>query len=604
MKTLAMMVGGLAVILGGIGWAQVTQRVSLDSGGAQGNDSSFEATVSEDGRYVAFASFASNLVPGDTNGPFYGVDVFVRDRRTGITERVSVSSGGAQGNDQSFEAFVSGNGRYVAFYSSASNLVPGDTAGYGDVFVHDRLTHTTERVSVSTGGAEGEGFSGDPSISADGRYVAFVSSAYNLVAGDNWNGVPDVFVRDRQNGTTECVSVVPSGGQHESGTWSVQARISADGRFVAFSTYATNILPGVVGARPTVYVRDRQTGAIDLVSVDMGGQQAPNTSGTPSISADGRFVAFMSNASTLVPGDTNDMFDVFVRDRQAATTERVSVDSLGSQSNGGSYSSSISADGRYVAFYSSATNLVPGDTNGWDDAFVHDRVSGLTERVSVASDGTQGNSLTQSSFTSMSADGRFVVFPSYSNNLVPGDTNGKHDIFVRDRLGGTSFTSLCEPGVGGVIPCPCSNPPSGPGRGCDNSSAEGGAVLSASGGTFLSSDSLVFTTSGERATSTSLVLQGTTSLPAGIVFGQGIRCVAGSLARLYSKTAVGGSVRVPDFGMHDQQVSVRSAALGDVILAGQSRWYFVYYRDVNVLGGCDAWRTFNATQTGQVTWWP
>jgi len=153
-----------------------------------------------------------------------------------------------------------------------------------------------------------------------------------------------------------------------------------------------------------------------------------------------------------------------------------------------------------------------------------------------------------------------------------------------------------------VIACPCANPPGGAGRGCDNSSATGGAALSASGVAYLSSDSLVLTTSGERPTAFSIVLQGNTLLANGVVYGQGVRCVGGALKRLFSKNAVAGGITAPDFGAGDPSISARSAAKGDVIMAGQSRWYLVYYRDPVVLGGCPAGSTFNATQTGQVTW--
>jgi hypothetical protein len=226
----------------------------------------------------------------------------------------------------------------------------------------------------------------------------------------------------------------------------------------------------------------------------------------------------------------------------------------------------------------------------------------VTQLVSLDSAGAQGNG--QSQFPDLSADGRYVVFDSIASNLVSGDTNGVSDVFVRDRQGGTSFTSLCDPGVAGLIACPCSNPPSGTGRGCDNSVATGGASLAAAGGTYLSSDSLVFTTSGEKPTATSVLLQGTSSPASGLVYGQGVRCVGGTLKRLFTKTASSGSVTAPDFGAGDLAVSARSAAKGDPISAGQSRWYLVFYRDPILLGGCPANSTFNATQTGLVVWAP
>ena len=340
----------------------------------------------------------------------------------------------------------------------------------------------------------------------------------------------------------------------------------------------------------------------ERVSVDSGGIQGNGDSAYPSISGDGRYVAFSSAASNLVPGDTNNAYDVFVHDRQLGTTERASVDSGGAQGNFASTNPVLSTDGSCVAFLSVANNLVAGDSNGHEDVFVHERLTGATERVSVSSAGVQTNS--SSYVPSISADGRFVAFDSLATNLVPLDTNGYGDVFVRSRQGGPAFTSLCDPGIAGVTACACANPPSGPGRGCDNSSGTGGAVLAAAGGTLLSSDTLVFTTSGEKPTALSIVGQWTGTNANGVVFGMGVRCTSGTLKRLYTKTAVGGSISAPSFIAGDPQVSVRSAALGDTILAGQSRWYLVYYRDPIVLGGCPGSSTFNATQTGAITWAP
>jgi Tol biopolymer transport system component len=577
-------------------FAQTTQRVTVSMDGTQGNGDSNFVSISEDGRYVAFDSVASNLVPGDTNG---SSDIFVRDRRSGAIERVSVDSGGIQGNDASYYPSISADGRYVAFGSYATNLVSADSNGQPDIFVRDRQSGTTERVSVSSGGAQGNGASSLPSISADGRYVAFASSARNLVPGDS-NGQQDIFVRDRQGGTTVRASVATGGAQANS--FSDFPSISADGRCVAFQSFASSLVPLDTNGTWDVFVRDLQAGTTERVSIDSSGAQGNGASERPAISADGRCVAFDSSATNLVPGDTNARNDVFVHDRQLATTERMSVDASGVQGNDVSSNASISSDGRCVAFASDATNLVPGDTNGLLDVFVHDRSSSATERVSVASSGAQGSGHSHNS--SISADGREVAFWSQAGNLVPGDTNGKSDGFVRDRVGGTSFTSLCNPGVGGVMACPCSNPPGGLGRGCDNSSATGGAVLSAAGGTFLSSDSLVFTTSAEKPTATSLVLQGTAASLGGSVYGQGVRCVGGMLERLFAKVASGGSITAPDFGAGDPTVSARSAAKGDPIQAGESRWYLVFYRDSTVMGGCPATSTFNTTQTGRVSWSP
>ncbi len=589
---------GLAVVLGSTGWAQVTQRVSVDSGGAQGNDGSFEPSVSADGRYVAFTSASSNLVPGDTTG---FLDVFVRDRLSGVTERVSVDSGGAPGNSDSgvYGISISADGRYVAFDSLATNLVPADTNGALDVFVRDRLSGTTTRVSVDSGGAQGNSDSFSPSISADGLSVAFESFASNLISWDT-NGVRDIFYRAWQNNYTEIVSVDSSAAQANGDSY--EPAISADGRYVAFTSDATNLVPGDTNGFRDVFVRSRSSGTTTRVSVDSVGSQANGNSYSPSISADGLSVAFESLASNLINGGTNGRLHIFYRAWQNNYTEIVSVDSSAVQGNGNSFRPSITADGRYVAFASFATNLVPGDTNGFIDVFVRSRSIGTTQRVSLSSSWVQGNDDSCYFFhPSYSADGRYVAFESFATNLVPGDTNGSSDIFIRDR-NEMGFTSLCDPGVGGVIACPCGNPPSGSGRGCDNSAATGGAILSASGIAYLSMDSLVFTTAAEKPTATSIVLQGTASPVSGLVYGQGVRCVGGTLKRLFTKAASGGSITAPNFGAGDPSISARSAAKGDTIQPGQSRWYLVYYRDPTVLGGCPASSTFNATQTGQIDW--
>ncbi|MEW6741770.1 MAG: calcium-binding protein [Planctomycetota bacterium] len=431
----------LASALGSAGAAFAqgqTTRVSVDSSGVQGNSHSWMNSVSADGRYVAFESLATNLVPGDTN---YKWDVFVHDRQTGETTRVSVDSSAVQGNDDSRGPSISADGRFVAFESHASNLVSGDTNGFEDVFVHDRQTGQTTRVSVDSSGVQANLNSGGASISGDGRYVAFDSAASNLVPGDT-NSTYDVFVHDRQTGQTTCVSVDSSGVQGNAS--SSFPSISADGRCVAFYSWAWNLVPGDTNWKFDVFAHDRQTGQTSRVSVDSSGVQGNNESMYPSISADGRYVAFGSSASNLVPGDTNGSADTFLHDRQTGQTTRVSVDSSGNQGNGDPLDGqfflwpSLSGDGRYVAFHSQANNLVPGDSNEMVDVFLHDQLTGETTRVSVDSSGTQGNKA--SAFSSVSASGRYISFKSAATNLVAGDTNTSDDVFVRDR-------SACDPSV-------------------------------------------------------------------------------------------------------------------------------------------------------------
>ena len=410
-----------------------TTRVSVASDGTEGNDTSGFwglTTISGDGRYVAFDSLATNLVVGDTNG--YS-DVFVHDREIGETTRVSVASDGTQGDYSSVIPSISADGRYVVFYSPATNLVIGDTNGFSDAFVHDRETGETTRVSVASDGTQGNGFSSGPSVSADGRYVAFASNATNLVEGGT-NGYENIFVHDRVTELTTLVSVASDGTQGDYS--SVIPSISADGRYVAFFSWATNLVAGDTNGFEEIFVHDRVTGKTTRVSVASDGTQGNSISNSPSISADGRYVAFDSVSTNLVVGDTNGSWDIFVHDRVTVETTRVSVASDGTEGNDSSglyMGTTISGDGRYVAFYSDASNLVLGDTNGYGDIFVHDRVTGDTTRVSVASDETQGDG--DSRWPSISADGRYVAFDSYASNLVVGDTNGSWDIFVHDREG-------------------------------------------------------------------------------------------------------------------------------------------------------------------------
>ena len=411
-----------------------TTRVSVGPAGTEGNASSSDPAISHDGRWVAFASQADNLVPGDTNEVS---DVFVHDRLTATTTRISVGPGGTQADDDSSNPSMSADGRWVAFYSFATNLVVGDSNGFGDVFVHDRQTATTTRVSVGAGSAQANGASYEAAISADGRWVVFLSFANNLVGGDS-NGFDDAFVHDRQTGATTLVSVGVAGAPGNGDAYA--PAISAAGRFVAFESFASNLVVGDTNGTEDVFVRDLQTGTTTRVSVGPGGVQGNSDSFDPAISADGRSVAFRSLASNLVAGDTNGYQDVFVHDRQTATTTRVSVGPGGTQGNGDSYVAAISADGRWVGFESDASNLVTGDTNGAQDAFVYDWQTGTTLRVSVGAGGAQGDADTY--VPVVSADGRYVAFDSLASNLVGADLNDVGDVFVHDRGAGGCVVAL------------------------------------------------------------------------------------------------------------------------------------------------------------------
>ena len=462
--------GVLAVCGPGLAHAQpTTTRVSVGPGGVQANSGSFQPAISADGRWVAFQSGASNLVAAEPNDmrclppwcppppPPRPPDIFVRDQQLGTTTRVSVGPGGTQANGASDGAVISADGRWVAFASYASNLVMGDTNSQWDVFVLDRQTGTTARVSLGSGGAEGNRGSQRPAISADGRWVAFESEASNLVAGDT-NDAADVFVHDRQTGTTTRVSEGPGGAQGYRVSYG--AAISADGRWVAFNSDTDNLVTGDTNSATDVFVHDRHTGTTTRVSLASGGTQANGASWSRAISANGQWVAFVSDADNLVAGDTNDARDVFVHDRQTGTTARVSLGPGGAEGNGPSEDSTISVDGRWVSFQSRASNLVVGDANGRADVFVHDRQTGTTERVSVGAGGVEGDA--DSAGPAISADGRWVAFQALAGNLVAGDTNNAWDVFAHDRVSPLPPEGLVAAVVGNIVTLRWTIPSGGP----------------------------------------------------------------------------------------------------------------------------------------------
>jgi Tol biopolymer transport system component len=380
--------------------------VSVNSSGVFGDGHSERPTISGDGRFVAFASQARNLVPGDANG----YNVLVRDTATKTTTRVSVNSAGVQIDQQPFFPVISANGRFVAFETDAGNVVPSDGFRDSDVFVHDRATRTTTAASVNSSGQLGiyphpDVGSNYPALSADGRFVAFDSTATNFDA----SAERGVFVHDRVTGQTTRVSVSSAGvpGNNAEGLTGDPA-ISADGRFVAFWSGSTNLVPGDTNRQADVFVRDRATATTTRVSVSSSDAEANGSSRLAAISADGRFVGFDSFASNLVPSDTNQVNDVFLRDRATGTTTRLSVDRDGGQQP------AISADGRFVAFVA----VVP---RPWTPLFLYDRGTGKTAIVSPEGLGTP----------SLDRDGHFVAFGTGWPH-DPGDRNEKGDIYVRD----------------------------------------------------------------------------------------------------------------------------------------------------------------------------
>jgi Tol biopolymer transport system component len=428
----------LTAVPASAGVAVTTTRVTVNSAGASGNarpgdSDNSPGSISATGRFVAFSSAHSNLVKDDGN---YFDDVFVRDRVRGETTRVSVGPAGAVPNSDSAFPSISANGRFVAFASIASNLVPGDTNHRGDIFVRDRKRGTTTRVSVNSAGEEAnDGSIWLPAISDNGRVVAFFSRSTNLVPNDH-NGIADFFVRDLKRGETTRVSVSSAEEEQTRGPGAeelgIVPAISHNGRFVAFFSASTNLVPNDHNDTDDIFVRDRKRGETTRVSVSSTGEEGNGSSlFYPSISANGRFIAFTSYASNLVPGDANRREDVFVRDRKRGVTTRVRENN----GSGGLYSGipSISDNGRFVAFESPASDLVKGDRNGHVDVFLRDRKRGRTTLLSVSSEGEQGND--ESSFPAISAhNGRFVAFSSLASNLVGGDRFNTADTFVRGPL--------------------------------------------------------------------------------------------------------------------------------------------------------------------------
>jgi predicted outer membrane repeat protein len=427
-----------------------TVRASVGTNGAEGNNDSYFPVIANHGRYIAFNSYASNLVSGDTNGKS---DVFVRDIQTGRTTRVSVNSQGVQGNNNSYRPSISADGRYIVFESDADNLVPEDTNGVRDVFLNDLQTGVTTRVSLDSNGGQGNGTSFFASISVDGRFTTFESDAANFTSNDTNSG-NDVFLHDMQTGETICVSINADGllGDNDS----YFPSISGDGHSIAFESAAENLVIGDTNGVPDIFVHVINTGFITRISVDSSAVQADGASSSPSISVDGRYIAFESDAKNLVSGDTNKVTDIFVHDMQTLLTTRVSINSSGLQGNNDSSAPSISEDGLSIAFESIATNLAPDDTNAQLDVFVHALQQGTTALVSVAS--TSGKANGQSGEPSITADGQLIVYTSMATNLVADDTNSHADVFVH----GPGVLSPTPTPTGTPLPNPTDTPTSTP----------------------------------------------------------------------------------------------------------------------------------------------
>ncbi len=404
--------------------------VSVDVDGNDGNGNSYLGAVTPNGRFVAFHGNADDLVPGDGNDTH---DVFVRDLRAGTTSRVSVATDGTEGNGVSSSPSLSANGRFVVFQSSASNLVSPDANGsVRDILMHDRKTGETTRVSDATDGTQGSGSSyvSGASISANGRWVTFSSISPEL-QGDGGNTAYQVFVHDRKTGETRRVSGSPAGGPADADCETPS--LSSSGRSAVFYSAAGNLGADPGNGSSQVFLHDLRTGTTIRVSEDTAGNPGIGESVDPVVTPNGRLVAFQSDAGNLLVGDTNGVADVFVRDLRTGETRRVSVTSDGAEVGGRSSSPALSSSGRRVAFNSFATDLVPGDTNGVGDVFLSDLQTGAIRFLSADAQGTVGNGNSSLYAPSLSSNGKFLVFYSEATNLVTPDGNGNNsDVFLLD----------------------------------------------------------------------------------------------------------------------------------------------------------------------------
>ncbi len=562
--------------------AQTTTRVSVSSLGVQANGHCDRPSISSNGQSVVFESSATNLVAGDTNG---ATDIFLHDRVAGTTVRVSVDSSGTQATGSSSQPAISGNGRFVAFVSSAANLVPADTNGLPDVFVRDTQAGTTVRASASGAGVQANGPSRSPSLSRDGRFLAFESDATSLVAGDT-NGVSDIFLRDLVTGVVSRVSVDSFGNQGNS--LSYDPRLSVNGDHVAFTSTATNLVTPDSNGAHDVFQHDRINGTTLRISTSTGGGYGSSDSYAGRSSETGQFVAFYSYASNLVLNDTNSVFDVFLRNTTTAQTTRISVSHAGAQADNGSFAPLISENGGVVVWQSYASNILPPNLS--PDWYWVNRTTGAMIRVGTGTGGTASTSTASS--MSLNSTGNILAFSSAGTNLVPLDTNDVQDIFVSDIddiAAGYCF------GDGTATACPCGNSsPIGSASGCMNSLGSAGR-LDATGMPSIANDTLALLGSG-MSNGPCLYFQGTGPFAAGLgtVLGDGLRCAAGTLIRLDIVANVGGASQYPQAG--DPIVSVKG-----VCTPGSVRTYQVWYRDAQTFCTPD---TYNLTNGIGLVWRP
>ncbi len=569
-----------------------TERASLSASAAQTMGDSDQVSISGDGRFVAFRSAGTNLVAGDTNGV---TDIFVRDRWTGVVERVSVSSTGAQAGAESMEPNLSYDGRYVVFASEANDLATDVLASSSkDIYIRDRLLGTTRTVTRAYDGTPSNGDCHHPRVSSDGRYVTFEGSATNLISlipTANYQ----VFRRDMQ-GSTVLVSV-DQAGLPATG-FSFNGGVSGDGRYVCFVSNCPTLVVGDTNSAPDGFWRDMQTGLTRRVSVSSSGVQGTGSTFTnSSMSRNGRWIAFCSNSFNIAPGEFAAGYDIFLHDIQTFETFRISVNSSNVAANQNSYDPVVSDDGRFVAFQSFSTNLDPLDTDLQSDIFLRDRTLGTTKLVSRnAAASTNDDSYS----SAISADGEVVTFHSESTDLVPSDTNLRIDAFVRDA-GLDNHPVYC---AGLTTTCPCGNAGQGA-AGCENSAQSGGALLRAFGRASIVADQVTLLATGLPAGSSALFFQGTAreNGGAGLSFGDGLRCAGGTVVRLSTYGVVAGTASI-GYGGTNGLAGGDTTPLhtqGLVPFSGGTRMYQVWYR--NAATFCTS-ATFNLSNGVEISWIP
>ncbi len=512
-------------------FAMGQQALSLESRNAVGNSSQskcYARALSPDGRYAVMLGYSTDMNP--VPGPWEDLPaLWIRDRTTGLNELISVSiTGGYSSNlvptfTSAISASISADGRYVAFDSGASDLVAGDTNGQPDVFVRDRVAGVTTRVSVAHDGSQLPVQSSKPRLSADGRYVLFATLATNVMPGppQGSGGTDNIYRYELNTGVIDFVAVYGAG-----------AAISADGRFVALSQLLS-AAPEDTNSAPDVYLLDFQSGSTTLVSVNPNGLAGNGYSTSPEISGDGSVVAFISNASDLVAGDTNHGFDIFVRNLVTGTTTIASSHTDGTQIEqlaSGLSECRLSLDGGHVLFDTNSRNLIDADLKTYSDVFVHDVAGGETQILSVDSNGWQVfEPIGYGAYKGgISADGQLVLFDT-SAKLTPDDPSSARSVFVHDRTIPVS-RAFC---FGTATACPCANAGS-LGRGCQSGNVTVGVRLQSTGAVSVANDTLLLQAVVLPPGVSVLFFQGTARVNGtlGAPFGDGLRCAGGTTTRL------------------------------------------------------------------------